>query len=148
MCILTDTKPCVQAYEKLCRGQFSASPCVATFLSTVSQYQASIHHVAGSSILPSEFTSHNPPKCLHPTCQVCNFVQCMEDSVIRHTSIQEILSGSMKLLFTSCAAWLSIQSECADLHRTHAHLTQGTHPSKIFTTKREKAVSKCGHNFF
>ena len=25
-CILTDSKPCVQAYEKLCRGEFSASP--------------------------------------------------------------------------------------------------------------------------
>lgn len=24
-CILTDTKPCVQAFEKLCRGEFSAS---------------------------------------------------------------------------------------------------------------------------
>ena len=25
-CILTDSKPCVQAYEKLCRGEFPASP--------------------------------------------------------------------------------------------------------------------------
>lgn len=41
-CILTDSKPCVQAYEKLCRGQFSARPCVSTFLTTVSQYQASV----------------------------------------------------------------------------------------------------------
>ena len=27
-CLLTDSKPCVQAVEKLCRGEFSASPCV------------------------------------------------------------------------------------------------------------------------
>ncbi len=29
--VLTDSKPCVQAYEKLCRGEFSASPRVSTF---------------------------------------------------------------------------------------------------------------------
>ena len=38
-CILTDSKPCVQAYEKLCRGEFSASPRVSTFLSVVIRYQ-------------------------------------------------------------------------------------------------------------
>ena len=131
-CILTDSKPCVQAYEKLCRGQFSA-----TILFTVSQYLASVRHVAGSAILPSDLASRNPPECLDPTCQVCNFLQRMEDTVVRHTSIQEILSGSIRLLFTSRAAWLSVQSECAYLRRTHAHLTQGTHPSKNLTTIRD-----------
>ena len=29
-CILTDSKPCVQPYEKLCRGEFSTSPRVLT----------------------------------------------------------------------------------------------------------------------
>ncbi len=33
-CILTDSKPCVQAYNKLCRGEFSLSPRLSTFLST------------------------------------------------------------------------------------------------------------------
>ena len=49
-CILTDSKPCVQAYEKLCRGEFLASPHVSTILSTVSRYQASVRHVSGSAI--------------------------------------------------------------------------------------------------
>ena len=52
-CILTDSKPCVQAFEKLSRGEFSASLRVHTFLSTVSRYQASVEHVAGSAILPT-----------------------------------------------------------------------------------------------
>lgn len=43
--ILTENKPCVQASEKLCRGEFSASPRVSTFLSTVSRYQATVQHV-------------------------------------------------------------------------------------------------------
>jgi len=51
-CILTDSKPCVQAYEKLCRGEFSASPRVSTFLSTVSRYQASVRHVYGRFLQP------------------------------------------------------------------------------------------------
>ena len=33
-CLLTDSKPCVQAFVKLCRGEFSTSPVVATFLLT------------------------------------------------------------------------------------------------------------------
>ena len=32
-CLLTDSKPCVQAVEKLCRSEFSASPRVTSFLS-------------------------------------------------------------------------------------------------------------------
>ena len=55
--ILTDSKPCIQAYEKICRGEFSASPHVSTFLTTVSRYQASVRHVSGSVILPSDFAS-------------------------------------------------------------------------------------------
>ena len=32
-CLLTDSRPCVQAFEKLCRGEFSASPLVSNILS-------------------------------------------------------------------------------------------------------------------
>ena len=35
-CVLTDSKPCVQAFSKLCHGEFSVSPRVATFLTAVS----------------------------------------------------------------------------------------------------------------
>lgn len=136
-CILTDSKPCVQAYEKLCRGEFSASPRVSTFLSTVSRYQASVRHVAGSAILPSDFASRNAPDCEDLSCQVCSFVQRTEDSVVLRISMQDLLSGDTKLPFTSRSAWLSIQSDCADLRRTHAHLSQGTRPSKKLTNVRD-----------
>ena len=36
-CVLTDSKPFVQAFEKMCRREFSASPRVSTYLSTVSR---------------------------------------------------------------------------------------------------------------
>ena len=37
--VLTDSKPCMQAFEKLRRGEFSASPRVTSFLSTASRFR-------------------------------------------------------------------------------------------------------------
>ena len=68
--ILTDSKPCVQAHEKLCRGEFSVSPRVSTFLSVVSRYQATIRHLAGAANVPSDFASRNAPTCREQQCQV------------------------------------------------------------------------------
>ena len=136
-CILTDSKPCVQAYEKLCRGEFSASPGVSTFLSTVSRYQASVRHVSGSAILPSDFSSRNAAPCEDEACQVCTFTKLTQESVVRHTSTQDILSGTKHLPFTSRTAWLTTQAECPDLRRTRAHLQQGTRPSKKLTNLRD-----------
>ena len=113
-CVLTDSKSCAQAYQKLCRGEFSASPRVSTFLSTVSRYQAQVQHVAGASILPSDFANRNAPECKDMACQVCNFVNTTQLSVIRRTTTAEILAGKAHFPFTSRAAWLSLQSECPD----------------------------------
>lgn len=97
-CVLPDSKPCVQAFENLCWGEFSSSPCFSTFLSVASRYQITLRNIAGSTILPSDFASRNAPDCEDPTCQVCSFVV-----------------------------------ECSDLHRTHAHLRQGTRSSEKLT---------------
>ena len=136
-CILTDSKPCVQSFEKLCRSEFSSSPRVVTFLSTVSKYQASVRHFAGAAILPSDFASRNAPECDNPTCQVCSFGQRTEDCVVLRSSVQSTLSGTAKLPFTSRAAWLALQAECPDLRRTYAHLTQATRPSKKLTNIKD-----------
>lgn len=136
-CVLTDSRPCVQAFEKLCRGEFSASPRVSTFLSTASRFQVSVRHVAGAAILPSDFASRNALECEDTSCQVCSFVKRTEESVVRLTSTEDILSGRAKLPFTSRTTWLSLQSECPDLRRTHAHLLQGTRPSKKLTNVKD-----------
>ena len=62
--------------------KFSSSPHVATFLSNISRYQASVRHVAGAAMLPSDFASRNAPECDNPTCQVCSFIQHTEDSMV------------------------------------------------------------------
>ena len=136
-CILTDSKPCVQAYEKLCRGEFSASPRVLTFLSTVSRYQATVRYLAGSANIPSDFASRNASPCQDEQCQVCTFVNYCEQSAVQRVSVQDIVSGRKKLPFTSRNTWKLIQAECSDLRRTHAHLIQGTRPSKKLTNIRD-----------
>ena len=64
VCLLTDSKPCVQAHDKLCRGEFSPSSRVTTFLSIISRYQVSIRHLAGSAYTPSDFSSLKAPDCI------------------------------------------------------------------------------------
>ena len=54
-------------------------------------------------------------------------------TVVRDLSVSDVIAGSVRMPFTSRAAWQVTQVECADLRRTHSHLTQGTRPSKKMT---------------
>ena len=132
-CVLTDSKPCVEAAEKLFHGEFSASPQVATFLSTISRYQFSVRHLAGTSNCPSDFGSFNAPACTEEHCQVCAFIQVQQDATVWQVRIDDILSGAVRVPFSSRATWHSLQAECPDLRRTHAHPKQGTRPSRKVT---------------
>ena len=138
--ILTDSKPCVEAYNKLCRGQFSHSARVSTFLSTACRYQVTITHLAGKSNVPSDFGSRNAPVCEIPSCQICSFINQTETSVVHAVKTKDVINGITKMPFLTRSTWLSAQSECPDLRRTHAHLSAGTKPSKkstnILDTKR------------
>ena len=129
--VLTDSKPCVQVIDKLSRGEFSASPRVTSFLTTVSRYQVSLKHLAGKANLPSDFTSRNAPDCNEPNCQICAFVN---DSAVRDVLIQDILDNKSSLPFSTRSSWLHIQSDCPDLRRVHAHLKQGTVPFTLSST--------------
>ena len=61
------------------------------------------------------------------------FVAHLEASVVRNLSIQDICKGRVGMPFNSRAAWHTTQLECPDLRHTHAHLMQGTRPSKKMT---------------
>ena len=105
--VLTDSKPCVQAFDKLCRGQFSSCPRVTSFISFVSRYQVTLLHLAGSA-------------CVDPRFQVCSFVSDVEDLAVRPISVHDVLSGKTSLPFTSRSAWLQSQLECPDVRRVHS----------------------------
>ena len=47
---------------------------------------------------------------------------------------------SLERCFTSQPAWVAVQSECPDLRRTHAHLVQGTRPSKKLTNIKDVKI--------
>ena len=124
-CILTDSKWCVQAYEKLCRWEFSANYRLSTFLAIVSRYQTSIQHLAGIANIPSHFVTRNATVIVivkSPNCQISKFIRPIEDSVVRHIFTNDILSEASHLPFTSHNAWLATQSECQD-RGTDAHLS-------------------------
>ena len=61
--LLTDSKPCVEAYQKLSRGEFSSSPRVTTMLSTAARFQVIIGHLAGDQNVIADFQSRNAPQC-------------------------------------------------------------------------------------
>jgi len=136
-CVLTDSKPCVQAYARLLKGQFSHSSRVTTFLSVASRFHVQIQHLSGTSNIPSDFACRNAPECLEPRCQVCSFVNEMQCASVSKVNIDDISKGNSKMPFISRPTWISLQSDCPDLRRCHSHLKQGTRPSKKLTNIKD-----------
>ena len=138
--ILTDSRPCVQAWSKMRKGEFSTSARVATFMSSLSQYNLEVQHISGAYNLPSDFLSRNPLSCDSKVCQLCKFIEESENSVVRSVSVKDVLSGQSPVPFNNKTAWKTLQMECPDLRRVHAHLVNGTRPSskknKLNTVKR------------
>ena len=127
---LSDNQPCVEAFEKLRKGQFSASSRVSTFLSTLSEHHVTLRHIKGTSNASSDFGSRNPRTCEDASCQICKFVQDTISSVVASVEVSDVLSGKTKMPFLNNVAWKSAQHDCKDLRRTYAHLSNGTRPSR------------------
>ena len=128
--ILTDSKACYEAYMKLNKGHFSASNRISTFLTALSSYNVEVCHLKGVANLSADYASRHPKECHDSSCQICKFVQEKIESVVQSVSVQDVVSGKVKMPFMNEAAWRSAQQECQILKRAHAHLTQGTRPQK------------------
>ena len=127
--ILTDSKPCVQSFQKMTRGEFSTSARIATFLSALSEFNVQLHHISGQMNLPSDFHSRNPRDCSSDSCQVCKFINDADQVAVRAVSVDTILSGQYDAPYANRSAWKLLQAECSDLRRVHAHLSKGTKPA-------------------
>ena len=127
--VITDSLPCVSAYQKLSRGEFSMSPRVTTYLSTLSHYNIDVKHIAGVKNTVSDFASRNPIDC-GGECQLCAFIESLEESVIRGVTVEEILSGAFSVPYTNRAAWRSLQQSCDDLKKVVSKLKSGSNPSR------------------
>ena len=144
--ILTDSRPCVQSYEKLNRGEFSSSARVSTFLSIVSRFNVKLMHVKGVDNPLADYNSRHPIECEIQDCQICKFIKEVEESVVRQCTVKDVLESTGSVPFSSRKAWLEMQQSCSALRRAAAHLRQGTRPSrkesKIRDVKRYMQVVK------
>ena len=128
--ILSDGKPCVQAFGKLRKGHFSASARVSTFLSCLSEHQVILCHLKGDNNKSSDYGSHNTQNCADSSCQICKFVEEISESVVRIIKVEDVMSGTVRMPFLNKVAWWTAQHDCSSLQRAYAHLTQGTRPSR------------------
>ncbi|KAK6194705.1 hypothetical protein SNE40_000288 [Patella caerulea] len=135
--ILSDSRPCIQAHEKLIRGEFSSSARVSSFLSTLSRYKVSLQHISGHLNVPSDYLSRNPMECDNHNCQICTFISESSMSAVMAVTVSDVLNGLAAMPFLSLASWKKSQQECKFLRRTYSHLTQGTRPSKKVTNAKD-----------
>ena len=127
--VLTDNKPCVEAYGKLKQGLFSASARVTTFISTISRYGVKLSHIAGQKNILSDYLSRNPMVC-DGNCQVCSFVEKSSLSVVQEVHISDVLSGSCAVPYTTRSTWYQSQQDCHILAQVSKYLAEGRAPPK------------------
>ena len=135
--VLSDSKPCVQAFKKLTRGQFSSSARVSSFISTLSRYNVQLEHLSGSSNIPADYLSRSPAICEEKKCQICKFVDDSSHSTVSHVSVNDVMQGKVPMPFTTLPAWRLTQRDCPALRRVYSHLTQGTRPTKKMTSIKD-----------
>ena len=128
--MLTDSKPCVQAWNKLQRGQFSASARVSTFLSTLASLNIVLCHIKGSENSISDYSSRQPMPCNDTKCQICKFVKETVESVVGSVSVNEVLEGKMRMPFLCPSSWRSAQQSDHICRAAFNHLLNGTKPPK------------------
>ena len=134
---MTDSKACCEAYLRLNKGHFSASNRISTFLTALSSFNVEICHIKGSSNPSSDYSSRHPNVCHDSACQICKFIHESVDSVVQAVSVQDVVSGKIRMPFINETAWRSAQQECQILNRVYAHLTQGTRPQKKSRNMRD-----------
>ena len=118
MQIFSDNKACVEAYQKLCKGSFSASSRISTFLSTLNTNNVTLEHLRGKDNIKSNFASRHPQSCIGCKCQICRFVNDLSESVVNSVTVSDVLSGSITMPYLNKSAWKSVQHDCSNLRRT------------------------------
>ena len=139
--VLTDSKPCVQAYAKLAQGQFSTSARVATFLSSLSRFRVTLQHIPGTQNLAADFLSRNSLDCEECECQICRFIQEQDVATVNAVSVTDILERRSPMPYLSPHAWKQVQQDCGDLRRVYAHLANGSRPQKRPASHRSRKES-------
>ena len=112
----TDSKVCVQAWNRLQKGAFSTSARVASFLTGLSCLTVDVVHIPGKELNTSDFASRHPRQCDNPDiCQLCRFALKLQKigdkaSNIYYLEVDETLRGN-SMPFTSRRQWVNIQHQ-------------------------------------
>ena len=110
----TDSQPCVLAWKRSCRGAFSSSARISTFLVGLSSLPIELRHKAGKQMHTSDYASRHPQTCSFQRCQICSFVKEWENigdsaSDIRTVSFDDVKTGRSIMPLTQKSAWKNIQ---------------------------------------
>ena len=137
--VLSDSLPCVQAFRKMLKGEFSSSARVSTFLSVICRFNIQLVHLKGSENIYADYASRNAVECGDGTgrCQVCNFIDTSIQSVVRSCTVQEVLESSAPVPYNSRSGWFELQVTDDTLRRACAHLKQGTKPARNSSNLRD-----------
>ena len=127
---LTDSQPCLQAFQKLGRGEFSLSSRLSSFLVCLNSLNIFLHHISGAENILPDYVCRNPSHCPEKNCQVCKFIEESVDYAINSLSVEDIQNGKMQMPFTSLPAWKNAHKTDQELKRVYSELAAGSRPGR------------------
>ena len=154
---LIDNNSVVQCAKKLCKGEYSESSRLQSFLYLLNSKNLNIQHnsakISNKFIENVDWGSRNDVECkpdpnlpgIHENCPYCQFAWKNDDisfaSVrlsaletksievnVMEMSVQDIMRKSSSIPFKTRSSWLNLQKSCADLRKAVAHIKAGTVP--------------------
>ena len=149
--VYTDSTPVVMAYKLMQRGEFSASPRVATFLHEVLNQGADVRYLKGSTNVTADQASRNSANCDSSKCQVCKWINEKEDQVVRACDpieIKAILTGETPTPYTSKSYWRKRQIEDQVLRQVAFYLKHGSQPPKTKTSQYIRQYLQKQHKIY
>ena len=138
---LCDNIPTVLAWKKLMTGQFSTSPRISTFLSTLSSFPIRLEHRPGSSLEITDHASRHASAPCGNKCEICKFICDEVRSGNNHEEMYPLTDLPMtepgqedinpgKIPFLQLATWKSLQMNDS-IHSKVMHLIRtGQEPER------------------
>ena len=143
----TDSKVCVQAFEKLSKGGLSLSP---NYLMNLNSLNVSTNHIRGSDIPLTDWCNRNPITCPDNNCQICEYVKERVDIAVNSLSVGDVIKGSFRMPYYNYTSWTSVQKQDPELRRVFSQLSSGTRPGRkekhLKTIRKYLQIASISHN--
>lgn len=153
-----DNMPTVLAWRKLMTGQFSTSPRISTFLSTLAALPVRVEHRPGSALEIADHASRHASAPCQGKCEVCKYIA--DDvkvgnncdalySIMDETcySIEDTTITPGKVPFLQLATWRNLQANDS-VHAKLVNLINSGQEPERRRTGGEHTVVKHLHTLF